>query len=96
MRSAAACLKLAHGVLLTFTRCKLSRASQVLGMRAQTFNLESSTGSTLKRVASYSTCMKRLRTHPRHLTRARQLASCKRGLRYGESPGLSDTTGVVL
>jgi hypothetical protein len=28
----------------------------------------------------YSTCMKRLRSHPRHLTRASKLAWCKRGL----------------
>jgi hypothetical protein len=46
--------------------------------------VESSTGSNLKRVVTSITlnCMKCQRTHPLHLTRASQLASCERGSRY--------------
>jgi hypothetical protein len=65
-----------------YTRRKFSRASQVPGMRADvSCKLQSSTGWTLKWVATsiiplaWSDC-----AHPRHLTRARKLSSCKLGL----------------
>jgi hypothetical protein len=64
---------------------KLVRASHGPGMRAQdfhaiyeqfnVFNFESSCDF------NHSTCMKRLRVYPRHLTRASQHASCKRAFK---------------
>jgi hypothetical protein len=64
--------------------CKLIRASQVPGMRAHTFHASSEEVYRLNFEAScdchYSNCMKRLCAHPRHLTRASELASCKRRL----------------
>jgi hypothetical protein len=66
-----------------FTPSKLARASQVSGMRAQTFqaSYEKFAGLTWKRVATsiivvaWNVC-----ALPRHLTRARKAASCKRRL----------------
>jgi hypothetical protein len=63
------------------TRCKYARASQVPGMRAKTFHESYGKFGRLNFEVScylhYSACMK----HLRHLTRTRQIASCKRGLR---------------
>jgi hypothetical protein len=57
---------------------------KVPGMRAQKFHASYGKFNSYNFEAScdlhYSTCMKRLRAHLRHLTPARQLASCKRGL----------------
>jgi hypothetical protein len=67
-----------------FTRFKFARASHVPGMRAQTFHasrvMEVATRFKAKPVEFSTTCMKRLRSHPLHLTRASQLALCKRVL----------------
>jgi hypothetical protein len=53
-------------------------------MRAQTSHastiLTVGTRFKVKHVELFITLMKRQRTHPRHLTRASQLALCKRGL----------------
>jgi hypothetical protein len=72
-----------------FTLCKLARASQVPEMRAQSFHASYGSFDRLNLEAScdfHSTCVKRLRSHPRHLTRARKFASCKRGSRPRLSP----------
>jgi hypothetical protein len=67
-----------------FTRCKFSPASQAQGMRARTFHvsriMEVATRFRVKPVELFISGMKRLRAHPRHLTRASKLASCKRRL----------------
>jgi hypothetical protein len=66
-----------------FTPSKLARASQVSGMRAQTFqeSYEKFAGLTWKRVAtSIIVVVWNVYALPRHLTRARQAASCKRRL----------------
>jgi hypothetical protein len=53
------------------------------GMLAQTFHasgiMEVATRFKVKPVELFVTCMKRQRSHPRYLTPASQLASCKRG-----------------
>jgi hypothetical protein len=68
-----------------FTRYKFARASQVPGMRAQTFLesriMENTTSFKLRRVKVFITCTKHLRAHPRHLTCESQLAWCKHGWR---------------
>jgi hypothetical protein len=61
-----------------FTRCKLSRASQVPGMGAQTFHASRITRNSLQSWACRTFHMKSLRAHPKNPTRARQLVSCKR------------------
>jgi hypothetical protein len=65
-----------------FTPCNLTRASQVPGMRAQTFHANCEKFDRFNYEVScgfpYSTCMKRLLSHAQHLTRASQLESCKR------------------
>jgi len=71
-----------------FTRCKFARGSHVPGMRRQTFH-----ASRIMAVVTHFKvqpaelpiiCMKRLRAHPRYLTRASKLASCKCGLSLPE------------
>jgi hypothetical protein len=68
-----------------FTRLNLARASQVPEMRAQTFRASYGKFYRFNFEVScdfhYSTCMKRLRAHPRNLNRVNQLAPCKRGLK---------------
>jgi hypothetical protein len=68
-----------------FTRCKLARASEVPGTRAQTFRasriMEVATRFRVQPVELSMTRMKRLHAYHRNLTRASQLASCKRGLK---------------
>jgi hypothetical protein len=60
---------------------KLTRVSQVPGMRAQTFLssriTKAATSFKVKPVEIFITCTKRLRAHPRHMTRASKFASCK-------------------
>jgi hypothetical protein len=63
---------------------KFSRASQVSGILSQTFYasriMEVATHFEVKHVEIFITCVKILRANPRHLTRVKELASCKRRL----------------
>lgn len=65
------------------TPCRLARASEVPGMRAQTFHASYEQFEMFNFEANWAfhcyTCTQRLHAHPRHMTRASQL-SCKRHL----------------
>jgi hypothetical protein len=69
-----------------FIRWKFARASQVPGMRTQTFHasriMEVTARFKVQPVVPSITCMKRLPAHLRDLTRAREFASCKHGFNY--------------
>jgi hypothetical protein len=63
---------------------KFARASQVSGIFSRTFYasriMELATHFEVKHVEIFITCVKILRSKPRHLTRVKQLASFKRRL----------------
>jgi hypothetical protein len=86
-----------------FIPCKLPRASQVLGMRALIFHTSYEKFVRFNFGAScnlhYSTCIKPLRSHPRHLTRGSKLASCKLRFKAGNKNDrwkLSDSCSPVM
>jgi hypothetical protein len=72
-------------------RCQFPRASQFPGMRAQTFHarriMEVASRFKIQPVGLSITCIKRVRAHPRHVTRTSQLASCTRGLKETSNKG---------
>jgi hypothetical protein len=69
------------GFIVAFIQYKLARTSQMPEMRAQTFHARYERFDRFNFEAScdfhYSTGMKLVRAHPRHLTNASQLALCK-------------------
>jgi hypothetical protein len=75
-------ISISKALKASFIPSKLALASQVPGIRMQTFHASYKMLHRFIFEASYdfhySTCMKCLRSHPRYLTRARQLAPCKR------------------
>jgi hypothetical protein len=68
-----------------FYTIQVGSRESITGMRAQSFHASYENFDRLNFEAScdslYSTCMERLRPHPRHLIRANQLALCKRCLK---------------
>jgi len=87
---------------VAFTGCKFARGSKVSGMRAWTFHARNEKFDRFNFEANcdvhYSSCMKRLRAQPRHLTRTSQLAWCKSDLQHttNESAGPGTSTGFRL